>query len=115
MTELSSDYLFVAAIDFGTTYSGYAFSSRDDFISNPLKIVANQAWNAGSLRHISLKTPTCLLLDEKENIVSFGYEAENDYADVVLERKQNEFFFFQRFKMLLYKSEVILLNNFFFG
>jgi hypothetical protein len=39
---------------------------------DPLKIVANQAWNAGSQRHFSLKTPTCLLLDEKEELVSFG-------------------------------------------
>jgi hypothetical protein len=64
-------FCFVAAIDFGTTYSGYAFSSRDDFKKDPLKIVANQAWNAGSQRHFSLKTPTCLLLDDKEELVSF--------------------------------------------
>lgn len=29
--------LFVAAIDFGTTYSGYAFSSYDDFQKEPQK------------------------------------------------------------------------------
>lgn len=106
MSKLSNDYLFVVAIDFGTTYSGYAFSSRDDFKRDPLKIVANQAWNAGSQRHLSLKTPTCLLLDNNEELVSFGYEAENKYADIVLDGKLNDFFFFQRFKMQLYKNEV---------
>ena len=106
MASLTDGYLFVAAIDFGTTYSGYAFSSRDDFKKDQLKIVINQAWNAGSQRHISLKTPTCLILDDKEELVSFGYEAENKYSDIVMDHKQNEYFFFQRFKMQLYKNKV---------
>ena len=111
MASLTEDYLFVAAIDFGTTYSGYALSSIDDFKKDPLKIVANQAWNAGSQRHLSLKTPTCLLLDDKEELVSFGYEAENKYSDIVIDRKQNEYLFFQRFKMQLYKNKVNNLCN----
>ena len=111
MTSLTEDYLFVAAIDFGTTYSGYAFSLRNDFKKDPLKIVANQAWNAGSQRHFSLKTPTCLLLDDNEELVSFGYEAENKYSDIVIDRKQNEYLFFQRFKMQLYKNKVNNLCN----
>ena len=110
MASLTDGYLFVAAIDFGTTYSGYAFSLRNDFKKDPLDIVANQAWNAGSQRHLSLKTPTCLLLDDNEELVSFGYEAENKYSDIVIDRKQNEYFFFQRFKMQLYKNKV---NNVF--
>jgi hypothetical protein len=59
-----------------------------------------------SLRRSSLKTPTCLLLDDKEELVSFGYEAENDYFDIINDGKQNEYFFFQRFKMQLYKNKV---------
>ena len=111
MTSLRDDYLFVAAIDIGTTYSGYTFSSRDDFKKDPQKIVANQAWNAGSQRHFSLKTPTCFLLDGKEELVSFGYEAENKYSDIVIDRKQNEYVFFQRFKMQLYENKVNNLYN----
>jgi hypothetical protein len=53
-----------------------------------------------------LKTPTCLLLDDKEELISFGYEAENKYSDIVIDRKQNEYFIFQRFKMKLYKNKV---------
>jgi hypothetical protein len=40
-----SDYVMVAAIDFGTTYSGYAFSTISNLKLDPLKIHANQAWN----------------------------------------------------------------------
>ena len=111
MASLTEDYLFVAAIDFGTTYSGYAFSSRGEFKKDPLKIVANQAWNAGSQRHLSPKTPTCLLLDDNEELVSFGYEAENKYSDIVIDHQQNEYFFFHRFKMQLYKNKVNNLCN----
>ena len=103
MASLTEDYIFVAAIDLGTAYSGYAFSSRDDFKNNSLEIRTNQAWNAGSQRHHSLKTTTCLLLDDKE-LVSFGYEAENKYSNILIDHKQNEYFFFQRFKMQLYKT-----------
>ena len=46
MTSFTDKYICVAAIDFGTTYSGYAYSFRYDFETNPLKIIVNQAWNA---------------------------------------------------------------------
>lgn len=32
------DRVLVAALDFGTTFSGYAFQMRDDFKKNPLKV-----------------------------------------------------------------------------
>ena len=111
MASLTEHYLLVAAIDFGTTYSGYALSSRDDLKKDPLKIVANQAWNAGSQKHLSLKTLTCLLLDNKEELVSFDYEAENKYSDIVIERKQNEYLFFHHCMMQLYKNKVNNLCN----
>ena len=44
MASLTDEYVIVAVIDFGTTYSGYAFSSIDDFKNDPVKIVANQEW-----------------------------------------------------------------------
>jgi molecular chaperone DnaK (HSP70) len=111
MASLRENYLFVAAIDFGTTYSGYAFSSRDNFKKDPETIVVNQAWNAGSHRHLSLKTPTCLLLNDNEEFVSFGYQAENKYSNIVIDRKKNEYLFFQRFKMQLYENKVNNLCN----
>ncbi|XP_063409591.1 heat shock 70 kDa protein 12B-like [Mytilus trossulus] len=99
-----SDHLLVAAIDFGTTYSGYAFSTKSDFKKDPLKIHANQAWNAGGRQLLSLKTPTVLLLDKNKQFVSFGYEAENKYSDLVMDKEHEEFYYFHRFKMKLHKN-----------
>ena len=104
MTE--SNYLYVAAIDFGTTYSGYAFSSRTDFKRDPLEIHANQSWNAGSTQLASLKTPTCLLLDSDKKFVAFGYEAENEYADLISDQLHGDYFYFSRIKMYLYQNKV---------
>ena len=36
--KMDDGYLVVAAIDFGTAYSGYAFSTRADFKKDPLKV-----------------------------------------------------------------------------
>ncbi|XP_033753962.1 heat shock 70 kDa protein 12B-like [Pecten maximus] len=101
---MDSKTLLVAAIDFGTTFSGYAFSTTADYKDNPLRIHSNQAWVAGGASLLSLKTPTCLLLDKHENLVSFGYEAENTYSDITLEGKEADFYYFQRFKMKLYEN-----------
>jgi hypothetical protein len=49
----SSKIMLVAALDFGTTYSGYAFSLKHDYKKDPLKIHANQAWNAGGRQLMS--------------------------------------------------------------
>ncbi|CAG2213853.1 unnamed protein product [Mytilus edulis] len=62
-----SHYLLVAAIDFGTNYSGYAFSFREDFIKDPLKINANQAWNAGGKQIMSLKRETTHVIKNSWN------------------------------------------------
>ena len=106
-----SDYVMVAVIDFGTTYSGYAFSTISNFKLDPLKIHANQAWNAEGRQLLSLKTPTCLLLDGRKQIVSFGYEAENDYAKLALDDKHHDHYHFSRFKMRLYNDKVIFFYH----
>jgi hypothetical protein len=105
-----TSYLMVVAIDFGTTYSGYAFSTKSNFLRDPLYIQANQAWNGGKKQLMSLKTPTCLLLDNRKEIVSFGYEAEDAHAELVLDGVHNEYYFFDRFKMKLYENKVCVLN-----
>ncbi|XP_071125270.1 heat shock 70 kDa protein 12A-like [Mytilus edulis] len=105
--QKKGDHLLVAAIDFGTTYSGYAFSMRHEFITDPLKIHANQAWNSGGRALLSLKTPTCLLLNDKKELDSFGYEAENKYADILMDDEQNNYYYFQRFKMNLHNNTKI--------
>ena len=52
LTQACSKSLVVAAIDFGTTYSGVAFSFRHDYEMNPRQVHAKQ-WSGGQL--VSLK------------------------------------------------------------
>jgi len=97
------DHLVVTAIDFGTTYSGYAFSFKHD----PTKVQTNQGWNAGSERLISYKTPTCVLVNPQKKFDSFGYDAENKYVSLVDEEKHEGWMLFRRFKMILHNEEVV--------
>jgi len=98
--------LFVAAIDFGTTYSGYAFSAKDDFEKEPLKINAN-VWNAGARSLMSHKAPTALLLNPDKTFHSFGYDAENNYSQLAEDGDDFEgYYFFHRFKMILHNHAV---------
>lgn len=97
--------LQVAAIDFGTTYSGYALSFRSDFLTDPLKIVTNQ-WHCGAGRLPSLKTSTCILFRPDQTFDSFGFEAEDKYAELAIDERHFDWFYFKRFKMLLYNNKV---------
>ena len=98
-------HLLVAAIDFGTTFSGYAFSFRHDNERDPLKISAN-TWTAGSGSLVSLKTSTCVLFDPSEKFHSFGFEAEDKYSNLALDEEHEDWYYFRRFKMMLYEKTV---------
>nr|XP_034300194.1 heat shock 70 kDa protein 12A [Crassostrea gigas] len=92
-----TEKIMVAAIDFGTTYSGYAFSLKDDWGR-----VLTNVWSGGTL--ISHKAPTSLLLKKDESEAIFGYNAEDKYSDLTSENKHYDYFFFQRFKMILHQD-----------
>ncbi|XP_053400595.1 heat shock 70 kDa protein 12A-like [Mercenaria mercenaria] len=102
MTQVSSSSckLVVAAMDFGTTYSGYAFSFRDD----PDRIETNEKWVAGSAQLMSMKCPTTVLLTPDKKFHSFGFEAENKFADLAEDDCHHDWYLFRRFKMTLYDS-----------
>lgn len=125
----------VCAIDFGMTYSGYAYSMRADYERDPLTVESNQTWPHGEM--LTLKTPTSILFDKSGNFHSFGYEAEKKYAEIAEEvqekqdttddedsdhsddsddtRKKDkvddeitvEWLFFRRFKMMLFQKEMV--------
>ena len=99
------DKLVVAAIDFGTTYSGYAFSFKHDYEKEPTKVSSNN-WTAGSRALVSLKTPTTLLLKPDKTFAAFGYEAEDRYADLALDEEHGKWYYFRRFKMMLFNKIV---------
>mgnify|MGYP003691820595 CR=1 FL=1 len=107
----SSTKLLVAAIDFGTTYSGYAFSFKHEHDSDPLKVCSNN-WTAGSRSLVSLKTPTCVLFNKDKEFDSFGYEAEDKYSDLAEDEEHQDWFFFKRFKMSLFNKAVGANSNF---
>ncbi|XP_052819969.1 heat shock 70 kDa protein 12B-like [Mya arenaria] len=100
---MPSKTLMVAAFDFGTTYSGYAFSFRDD----QTKIQTNHNWYAsgGSSLLVSLKTSTSVLLNPKGEFHSFGFDAENKYASLAIDDEHKGWRLFRRFKMVLHINE----------
>ncbi|KAK3086923.1 hypothetical protein FSP39_025521 [Pinctada imbricata] len=106
----SQTHLFSVALDFGTTFSGLAYSTTNDFQKRPDLVHAFTQWNAGGQCLISNKTPTCLLLTAKKEFEAFGYEAENKYADLALEDLHNDRYFFWRYKMKLHGHERIKEN-----
>lgn len=104
MAESKQDnYLLVAAIDFGTTYSGYAFSTRNDLQRDPTKAYSKQ-WVDPTSSMVYGKTSTCILFTKEKEFSRFGFEAEAKYLDLIIDEDedQNNWFFFRRFKMSLY-------------
>ncbi|XP_062607575.1 heat shock 70 kDa protein 12A-like [Saccostrea cucullata] len=92
--------MLVAAIDFGTTYSGYAYSFKDNWA----KVLTNN-WSGGE--PLSYKAPTALLLNPDKSFKAFGFEAENCYANLTTEEDDTckDYYFFKRFKLIL-KTEL---------
>ena len=109
-TELNVDnYLFVVALDFGTTYSGYAFNSRGDFNENPLNIRTNQGWQADGTPMISMKAPTSILIRRDGTYVAFGYEAEDKFYSEMEGDDRENVMLFRRFKMKLHNKTVFYM------
>ena len=108
MESRLGDRMLAAAIDFGTAFSGYAFS----FKSEPMKIQTNASW---SQRLVSLKTPTSVLVNPDQQFDSFGYDAESKYAELLEEEDQGEgWALYRKFKMILHNNPVIFLRHRFF-
>ena len=105
--------LFVAAIDFGTTYSGFAFSQRSSWEN-----VHFQTCSSGDF--LSRKEPSVLLLNPDKSFKAFGYNAETTYMEMtkqrnlesditsqeIPEKDWRKYYYFSRLKMLLYENEV---------
>lgn len=100
----SVTYIALVAIDFGTTFSGFAFSFN--YKEGEKGIHMNKEWGADQ-GCSTLKTPTCLLLNPDKSFNSFGYEAEDRYAELEEEEAQ-EYYYFENFKMILHNDQVSL-------
>eukprot|EP00105_Crassostrea_gigas_P003583 XP_011416486.1 PREDICTED: uncharacterized protein LOC105320306 [Crassostrea gigas] len=100
---LQEDEKIVVAIDFGTTYSGFAYSRT----KTPEVIVQKWIPEAGDKEGVSLKAPTSLLLDNKNSFVAFGFNAEQLYKEYAEDEKHESIRFFRNFKMKLLKKETL--------
>lgn len=74
--------LLVAAIDFGNTFSGYAFATRHDVEIDLFKSRVPY-WRASDGSFISYKTLSTVLLNMNAQFVDFGFEAESKYTDLL--------------------------------
>ena len=72
----------------------------------------NRAWGHDQ-GTATLKTPTSLLLHPDGSFDSFGYEAEEKYANF-LDGEDRDYLYFKHFKMALHKSEVQFIHSSFF-
>ena len=89
----------VAGIDFGTTYSAYAYS----YTYEPDKIFINSNWPSGVQ---TCKEATAILFDENCKFVAFGEDAIDKYSDYTDKEEEKTWYFFNRFKMALYQEKV---------
>lgn len=94
-------HFVVVAIDFGTTFSGYAFC----FTRDPDHIHMMRKWEGGDPGVINQKTPTCLLMSPDGTFHSFGFTARDFYHDLDPVEAQ-KWYFFDKFKMVLHYNAV---------
>ncbi|KAJ8317487.1 hypothetical protein KUTeg_005391 [Tegillarca granosa] len=92
-------HFVVVAIDFGTTYSGYAFS----FTRDPNSIHMMRKWEGGDPGVINQKTTSTILLTPDGEFHSFGFSARDNFHDLD-ENDAKKWFYFENFKMLLHHA-----------
>lgn len=104
---MDSNKLFVVAFDFGSTYSGNAFST----CSNPHSIYTCE-WQNNNL--LSCKAPTSILINKDNEFVAFGFEAHNKYTESLMKDDEDspycltndEYRYFHQFKMRLHNQVI---------
>ncbi|XP_060082490.1 heat shock 70 kDa protein 12A-like [Ylistrum balloti] len=111
LSKTTLEPYMVAAIDFGTTYSGIAHSFKHDYKKDHLKIYCHKWYAKSGLALPSLKMPTTLLLTPDEEFEAFGYEAEERYTKLVDDNAHFGWHYFKHFKMNLYKPKVKLSRD----
>lgn len=103
----------IAAVDFGTSYSVFAYSWK----SNRRQIQIKE-WNSDFF--YSSKASTSLILNPDQTFLAFGYEAELKYFKLYEDENdeektqkytKNDYYFFPGFKDLLYNQVSCVLNQ----
>ncbi|CAG2244507.1 unnamed protein product [Mytilus edulis] len=114
MEDIKHDKLVVAAIDFGTTYSGFAYCTRhdyEDYLNNKRDQPKIQCptWKAGGW--MNYKAPTCVLFKPNRSFHSFGYDAQSFYQENSDKVDFSQWYYFEHFKMMLYKEKDVLTKD----
>uniref|UniRef100_A0A3B5QKC4 Heat shock 70 kDa protein 12A-like n=1 Tax=Xiphophorus maculatus TaxID=8083 RepID=A0A3B5QKC4_XIPMA len=98
---LSLWWISSATIDFGTAFSGYAINiTKGQEKSEPYLPRWGKEYGFDTP-----KTPTCILFNEDEKCLSFGYEAKMAYQEMSGEEAKKHYFF-EDFKMELYSKKL---------
>ena len=98
MTNINDGIELVMGIDFGTSYSAYAYS----YTYEQDNIHVNRDWPSGI---VTYKEATAILFDKSCKFVAFGERAIEKYGILNVD-KQKKYYFFDSFKMALYKEKV---------
>lgn len=69
----------------------------------------NKEWGTDQ-GYATMKAPTCLLFNPNKSFNSFGYEAQDRFAELE-EEEAREYYYFEKFKMALRKDEVIHISR----
>ncbi|XP_073186622.1 heat shock 70 kDa protein 12B-like [Lepidochelys kempii] len=96
---MASKSLFIVAIDFGTSYSGYCFS-----LAKHTDQIRQVFWGHEHGLN-TVKTPTCILFNEKREFMKFGYDAVMKYHTLP-SREAHKWYYFHHFKMKLYNEKI---------
>lgn len=104
LSQCSDVWDVVVAIDIGTSFSGYAYSDKKEIKNKKIHL---NTWNANTTVSQTSKAPTVVLLNENKDFNSFGYEAEDKYAEYIAKTTHNACYRFKNFKMILYQEKVL--------
>lgn len=106
VSEFPSMYKWdiIVAFDIGTSYSGYAYSDKKEFATNTINL---NEWTENYTLDPKAKAPTTVLLNGDQTFDSFGFEAEERYAQKVKENTHDKCYRFRNFKMNLNYEKVI--------
>lgn len=90
-----NDSLVNIGIHFGPTSSDYAFATKDSLSNKPTRFYRG-LWEGN--RYLSSKAPTAALFDKNVKVVSFGYEAENHFSEILVDSKEDSYYYFNNFQ-----------------
>lgn len=57
---------------------------------------------------LSAKAPSVILIGSQKDVVAFGYEAQIKYASLVENSMSSDYYYFEKFKLVLYNNKVCI-------